>query len=170
MPSRFSGHSTGSATGSTDVGIAGYPEGHPAISDEALWQALQEKSRYADHVVTQVCFDAATTLSWAREMKRRDLDLPIHIGLPGAVSRQKLMRISARIGLGDSARFLRKQQNMLWRFFLPGGYSPDRLIKRFRGHLGAEDTMIRGLHIFTFNALEATEVVAAQVLNGLDKT
>lgn len=153
--------------GFTDVGIAGYPEGHPAISDEALWQALLEKSRYADHIVTQVCFDAATTVSWAREVKRRGVDLPIRVGMPGAVTRQKLMRISARLGLGDSARFLKKQQNMFWRFFLPGGYSPKKLINGLRPHLSADDTTIRGFHVFTFNELERTEAWRLKMLRGL---
>ena len=39
------------------IGIAGYPEGHPAIADEALEQALAHKSRHADYVATQMCFD-----------------------------------------------------------------------------------------------------------------
>jgi methylenetetrahydrofolate reductase (NADPH) len=150
-----------------DVGIAGYPEGHPAISDEDLWRALVDKSQYADHIVTQVCFNAGTTLAWAHEATRRGVDLPIRIGMPGAVSRQKLMRISARIGLGDSARFLKKQQSMFWRFFLPGGYSPNKLIKGLSPHFGSEEPEIRGLHIFTFNDLEATEAWRQKMLTGL---
>ena len=31
--------------GVRDVGIAGYPEGHPHIAEEVLWRALAEKSR-----------------------------------------------------------------------------------------------------------------------------
>jgi len=152
-----------------DVGIGGYPEGHPAIGDQDLWRALEEKSRYADHVVTQVCFDAPTTLAWAREVRSRGIDLPIRVGMPGAVTRQRLMRISARIGLGDSARFLKKQQSMLWRFFLPGGYSPDRLIKGLAPHLSATDATIRGFHIFTFNELEATEAWRQRLMSGLSE-
>lgn len=46
---------------------------------------------------------------------------------------------------------------MFWRFFLPGGYRPDRLVERLAAHMGAPDNELRGLHVFTFNELEKTE-------------
>ncbi len=46
------------------IGIAGYPEGHPAIDDEALEQALTDKSRHADYVTTQMCFDPDALVAW----------------------------------------------------------------------------------------------------------
>lgn len=153
----------------TDIGIGGYPEGHASISDEALWKALEEKSRYAHHIATQVCFDAGTTLAWAREAKRRGIDLAIRVGMPGAVSRQKLMRVTAKIGLGDSARFLTKQQGMFWKFFTPGGYSPNKLIRGLKPHLGDADVNLRGFHIFTFNDVEGTEAWRQKLLRGLER-
>ena len=73
------------------------------------------------------------------------------------MNRQKLIRISAGLGLGQSARFLRKQQNLLWRFLLPGGYSPNRLIDHLAPHLVRPDTTLQGFHVFTFNELAETE-------------
>jgi methylenetetrahydrofolate reductase (NADPH) len=139
------------------IGIAGYPEGHGLIGDELIEQALVQKAPHATHVITQLCFNAATTVEWARTTKQRGVNLPIRVGLPGIVSRQKLVRISARLGLGQSARFLQKQQSMLWRFFLPRGYSPNRLVERLSPHLGQPDTNLQGFHFFTFNELEKTE-------------
>src|SRR4029079_8555971 len=52
------------------VGIAGYPEGHPRISDAELDRALREKSRLADYVVTQMCFHAGALERWIA--RRRD--------------------------------------------------------------------------------------------------
>jgi len=153
----------------TDIGVGGYPEGHAAIPEEQLWKALEEKARYAHHIATQVCFDAGTTIGWAREVKRRGIELPIRVGMPGAVSRQKLMRVTAKIGLGDSARFLKKQQGMLWKFFTPGGYSPNKLVRGLKPHLGAADTTIRGFHIFTFNDVEGTEAWRQKMLRGLER-
>jgi methylenetetrahydrofolate reductase (NADPH) len=46
---------------------------------------------------------------------------------------------------------------MFWRFFLPGGYSPDRLIEGLTPALGHPDNNLQGFHIFTFNELGATE-------------
>ena len=117
------------------IGIAGYPEGHAFIERDLLEKALVRKAPYATHIITQICFDAGATAGWAREVKQRGVTLPIRVGLPGAVSRQKLVRISAHLGLGQSARFLLKQQSMFWRFFLPGGYHPGRLTRRLAPHL-----------------------------------
>ncbi|HEY8482799.1 MAG TPA: methylenetetrahydrofolate reductase [Spirillospora sp.] len=141
----------------TFVGIGGYPEGHGRIPDELIERALEAKAPHATHVITQICFDAATTVRWAREIKARGVNLPIRVGVPGAVSRQKLIRVSAGLGLGQSARFLKKQQNLFWRFFLPGGYNPARLIERVTPAFAADDNGLRGFHIFTFNELESTE-------------
>ncbi|MFY1637980.1 methylenetetrahydrofolate reductase [Solwaraspora sp. WMMB335] len=139
------------------VGIGGYPEGHGHISDHLIDEALRRKASYATQVVTQLCFDAPTTLSWARAVQARGVRLPVKVGIPGAVSRQKLVRISAGLGLGQSARFLRKQQSMFWRFFLPGGYSPNRLVERLTPSFGLPDNNLQGFHVFTFNELEQTE-------------
>jgi methylenetetrahydrofolate reductase (NADPH) len=139
------------------VGIGGYPEGHGRISDELIEQALESKAPYATQLITQMCFDARTTTDWAQAVQARGVDLPIRVGMPGAISRQKLVRISAGLGLGQSARFLKKQRNMFWRFFLPGGYSPNRLIERLTPALGRPDNNLAGFHIFTFNELDTTE-------------
>jgi methylenetetrahydrofolate reductase (NADPH) len=61
------------------VGIAGYPEGHPAIPQEAIDLALKQKAPMATHVITQMCFDATTTTSWAARIavrRRWDDDHP----------------------------------------------------------------------------------------------
>jgi methylenetetrahydrofolate reductase (NADPH) len=139
------------------VGIGGYPEGHGHIDDELIDQALKLKAPYATQVITQLCFDATTTVEWARGVRARGVELPIRVGIPGAVSRQKLVRISAGLGLGQSARFLKKQQNMFWRFFLPGGYSPYKLVERLTPSFGRPGTNLAGFHVFTFNELEMTE-------------
>lgn len=139
------------------VGIGGYPEGHGHIADSLIEQAIIEKSRYATQVITQLCFDAATTIEWSRGLRAAGVELPVRVGIPGAISRQKLFRVSAGLGLGQSARFLKKQQNMFWRFFLPGGYSPDRLARKLAPSFDAPESTLSGFHVFTFNELENTE-------------
>ncbi len=139
------------------VGIGGYPEGHGSISAELIERALERKALHATHVVTQLCFSAAATTAWARQVKLRGVELPIRIGLPGAVTRQRLVRISAGLGLGRSARFVSKQHSMFWRFFLPHGYRPDRLVERLAPVLGRQDSNLQGFHLFTFNEVARTE-------------
>jgi methylenetetrahydrofolate reductase (NADPH) len=139
------------------VGIGGYPEGHGHIGAELIERALERKAPHASHIITQLCFHPSTTTAWARQVKLRGVDLPIRIGLPGAVTRQKLVRVSAGLGLGQSARFLSKQHSMLWRFFLPHGYRPDRLVERLAPALGRPANNLQGFHLFTFNELARTE-------------
>jgi methylenetetrahydrofolate reductase (NADPH) len=151
----------------TDVGIGGHPEGHPSVPDEVLFQALADKAALATHITTQIVFDPTVILTWARELTRRGIDLPVHIGVPGAVHRQKLLRVSGGLGIGESAAFLKKQQNLLWRFFVPGGYNPDKIIKGLAPHLGATDNALAGFHVFTFNDLGPTETWRTRTLQAL---
>lgn len=141
----------------SDIGIGGYPEGHALFTDEQIDTAIRDKAPYADRILTQICFNSDTVLNWAARLQREGVELPIAVGMPGPVSRQKLMRISAGLGLGRSANFLKKQQNMFWRFFSPSGYTPTRLIRGLVQDLAKFDTAITGFHIFTFNDLARTE-------------
>ena len=153
--------------GFTEIGIGGHPEGHPAVSEDVLFQALKDKAALATHIKTQIVFDPAVILRWARELTRRGIDLPVHVGVPGAVHRQKLLRVSGGLGIGESAKFLKKQQTLLWRFFVPGGYSPDKIIKGLAPHIGKPDNRLEGFHVFTFNDLEPTEEWRQKMLSGL---
>lgn len=151
-----------------DVGIGGYPEGHGSIAEDLIDTALQAKAAHATRVVTQICFDADTTGTWGEGLLRdRGVDLPIYVGMPGPVNRQKLIRISAGIGLGQSARFLQKQQG-LWRFFLPGAYNPTRLVRALGQSASTHQARLHGLHIFTFNELEGTEKWRLKLRKQLD--
>jgi methylenetetrahydrofolate reductase (NADPH) len=153
--------------GFTDIGIGGHPEGHPAVADEVLFAALKAKAPLATHITTQIVFDSKAIARWAQELVRRGIELPVYVGVPGAVSRQKLLRVSGGLGIGESAKFLKKQQSLLWRFFVPGGYSPDKIIRGVAPHYGEPDNRLAGLHIFTFNDLKPTEAWRQQSLHRL---
>jgi methylenetetrahydrofolate reductase (NADPH) len=147
-----------------EVGITGYPESHPKISDEMTIQAMYDKVPYATYIISQICFDPEVISDWARRVSSRGVKLPIRIGMPGSVNRQKLLRISASIGVGESARFLKRQRNWLVKMFLPGGYSPDRLIEGLKPGFAEPESNIRGLHIYTFNEVETTEAWRREML------
>lgn len=154
----------------TRIGVGGYPEGHGSLDDQAIDKALVHKAGIATYIVTQMCFRSTVTAAWARGLRRRGIDLPVYAGLPGAVTRQKLVRISASLGLGPSARYLLKQNNMLLRFFLPGGYRPDRLVAGLEPGIAGPDPAVAGLHFFTFNELERTEAWRQAWLDRLQLT
>ena len=150
-----------------EVGITGYPESHPFISDADTIKAMYEKEPYATYIVSQISFDTEVVNGWVKRVRRRGVELPIYVGVPGVVSRQKLMRISRGIGLGESARFLRKYGNWFVRFFLPSGYSPDRLVEGLTPSFADPPSKVRGFHIYTFNELGRTEAWRREKLDHL---
>ena len=147
------------------VGIGGYPETHPNIDDETLRQTLLDKRPFATYIVSQMCFDPDAILNWVADIRRRGIGLPVYIGLPGVVERKKLLQISLKIGVGDSARFLTKHTQVLTRFLKPGGYSPDELVKNLAPFVEDQDYNLAGFHIYTFNQVESTEEWRRQVLD-----
>lgn len=137
----------------TEVGVPGYPEGHPVIDDATLWRSLAAKRRDATYVVTQMCFNAGTIGNWIAAARGRDISLPVLVGIPGLVQRRKLALMTVRVGVGESARFLRKQSLSLARLLRPGGYTPTPLVRQLSS---LHNTPIAGLHLYTFNQVERT--------------
>ena len=151
-----------------EVGISGYPESHPLISDETTIQAMYDKAPYATYIVSQICFSPAVTAHWIRRVRNRGVELPIYIGIPGVVSTTKLMRISGSIGLGESARFLKKYGNRFFRMLLPGRYRPDRLIEDLTPSLIDPQCKVKGFHIYTFNEMGKTEAWRREKLESIE--
>ncbi len=148
------------------IGITGYPETHPLIDDATATAAMAEKAPYANYIATQICFDSSVTARWIADVWGRGVQLPVYVGIPGAVQRAKLLRVSTRIGIGESIRFLRKHGNFVTRFLQPGGFSPDRLIKGLAPALSDPEPKVAGFHIFTFNDLAETEAWRQKKLAG----
>jgi methylenetetrahydrofolate reductase (NADPH) len=140
----------------TRIGVASYPEGHPAISDDILFEALEAKQGIATHMVTQMCFDMPVLLKWLGEMRDRGITTPVWIGLPGVMDRMKLFKTSLRIGVGQSAKYARKQKGLAGMLLRSPTYKPDSLLKELKSAIGDERMAIQGLYMFTFNQLDNT--------------
>ena len=139
------------------VGITGYPESHPAIADDVTVQSMWDKRAHATYIVSNLCFDHRVFAAWISRVRRRGVDLPIMMGIAGPVERAKLLKIAAKIGVGESAKFFSKRPSWLLRFAAPGGYNLDRLLERCAPVLTAPESNIAGLHVFTFNQVAETE-------------
>lgn len=141
----------------TDVrlGITAYPDGHPNISDEVLLEDLRRKQPYAQFMSSQLCFDANKIQHWLGQMRNTGITLPLLIGISGVVDMIKLMQISTRIGVGDSARYLSKNAGTV--FKLIGGYKPDELLENLLLTFSEKTNNVAGFHIYTFNQVEKTE-------------
>lgn len=150
-----------------EIGIPAYPEGHAVIPTEALEKALADKQPFASSMTTQMCFDAAAIVDWLARIRLDGISLPVVLGMPGATDRLRLLTISARIGVGNSMSFLRKNTAVAARFVKPGGYSPAELLEGMGAMLDNQDLDIRGVHIYTFNACDTTEAWRQSYLESL---
>ncbi len=153
------------------IGITGYPESHPKIHDDITIQAMWDKRKYATYIVSNVCFDAAQLSRWIQRIRARGVTLPLYVGLAGPAERTRLLRMAAVAGASESARFIGRHPGWILRFWVPGGYSPDRLLDRAAGVVTAPGSGVAGLHLFTFNQLQQTEQwrKAALERTGIDK-
>lgn len=139
------------------LGITGYPESHPLIHDDITIQAMWDKRAHATYIVSNLCFDPRVLGDWIARIRRRDVTLPVHVGVAGPVQRAKLLSMATKIGVGESTRFLTKHASWFLRFATPGGYAPERLLDRGADALAAPSAGVAGLHVFTFNQVAETE-------------
>jgi methylenetetrahydrofolate reductase (NADPH) len=149
----------------TSVGISGYPESHAFIPDATTIAAMARKAPHATAIVSQICYDPDAIRRWVAAVRARGIDLPIHLGIPGVIDRARLLRVSLRVGLGDSVRFLRKQHEVASRML--SGYTPDELITGLQDLVVDPHAGIAGWHLFTFNEVERTEAWRQELLTTL---
>ena len=143
--------------GITEIGVAGYPEGHPLIPDELLIAALLEKQAVATHMVTQLCFAPSVVADWTWRMRSHGVRLPLVVGVPGVVHRRKLVEMSWKIGVGDSLRYLTRQHGLLSHLTRLRRYQADDFLEDLGQRLAEAGERIDGVHLFTFNQLSPTE-------------
>ena len=139
------------------IGITGYPESHPKIHDDITIQAMWDKRRYASYIVSNVTFDAAGLGQWIQRIRARGITLPLYMGVAGPADRARLLRMAAVAGASESARFITRHPGWILRFWVPGGYSPDRFLDRAAPAITAPGAAVTGLHLFTFNQLQQAE-------------
>ena len=65
--------------------------------------------------------------------------------------------MATKVGVGESTKFLTKHRRTLTRLAAPGGFTGERFIEQLAPTLVAEDALVAGLHVFTFNQVAETE-------------
>jgi methylenetetrahydrofolate reductase (NADPH) len=140
----------------TEIGVPSYPEGHASIADDVLLRALKDKQPFATSMTTQMCFNPAAVSSWLDRMRAAGITLPLHLGVPGVAELAKLMTISARIGIADSARYLKKNKKMVGHLMKKGSFGPDAFLESLASTLADPASDVQALHVFTFNQVQNT--------------
>jgi methylenetetrahydrofolate reductase (NADPH) len=151
----------------TQVGITGYPESHPTITDDLTIQSMWDKRRYATHVVSNLTFDPKVLIDWVRRLRARGITMPLLLGIPGPVDRAKLVSMAGKIGVGESTRFLVKHKGTFARLAAPGGFTGEKFLRKCAAELGDPEFGLQGLHVFTFNQVAETEKWRTELLEQL---
>src|SRR5205085_2404553 len=149
------------------IGVAGFPEGHPATPNRLReMDYLKEKiDAGADYIVTQLFFDNRDFYDFRERCELAGIRVPILAGIMPITSGKGLERM-AELALG--ARFPAPLLRALARC---GG--DEAYVRRVGTHWATEqcrdllDHQVRGIHFYTLNRSKATREIYAY-LGGKD--
>ena len=159
-----------SRRGIVEIGISGYPDGHPRIADHELARLMAGKLEAAGgtglavHLVTQFCLDARPILAWLMRLRDLGIDVPVRVGLAGPTSLPTLMRYARRCGVRASAQGLTRSAGLVKH--LLGAAAPDGIVRALAE--GNADGRLGEIapHLFSFGGADATARWAAGVAAG----
>jgi methylenetetrahydrofolate reductase (NADPH) len=139
------------------VGIVAYPEGHPKIHTDTLWQALQWKHAFLKdagctvEITSQFGFDADIIVRWIERLRGEGIEAPVRIGVPGPADAGTLLRYAREFGVNRSADVLRE-----YGFSLTDPLQhvkPDRFVERLaRGRVGHDLGTVL-YHLYPFGGI-----------------
>jgi methylenetetrahydrofolate reductase (NADPH) len=154
--------------GIVEVGIAGYPDGHPRLSTTELDRALAAKADAAAqtglgvHIVTQFGFSAGAILAWIARLRDQGIDLPVRVGLAGPATITGLLRYARICGVTASAQGLARHTGLARHLF--GMVAPDAVLRPLAE--ASADLGDVAPHIFSFGGLATAARWAAAAAAG----
>ena len=145
------------------IGVAGFPEGHPATPNRLLeMDHLKEKvDAGADYIVTQLFFDNRDFLDFRDRCELAGVRVPIIAGIMPIVSVSGLRRMA---DLAGGARFPAKLLRSLQRC-----QDDPEMVSRVGIHYASEqchdllENEVRGIHFYTLNRSDATRQIFASL-------
>lgn len=147
--------------GIQEVGIAGYPEGHPRISQALLAEAMRQKLNIAAeqgigaYVLTQFSFAPGRIVEYCSELARQFPGVSVYIGLAGPTDALALLRYAQRCGVSASLRALRDQGFGAVKLVMHT--DPREQLVTFAHYCLAHATCnVVGVHVFSFGGAAAT--------------
>jgi methylenetetrahydrofolate reductase (NADPH) len=102
-----------SRAGVKEIGVAGYPEGHPTIPQRDVGAAFERKLALAReqklglYVVTQFSFSPSRMVEFCADLERGAPGVPVYVGIAGPTDPVALLRYAQRCGVSASLRALR---------------------------------------------------------------
>jgi methylenetetrahydrofolate reductase (NADPH) len=144
--------------GIREIGVSGYPDGHPKLSDAIVARALRQKLKSASErnlqvrIVSQLCFDAGRIASWVKSLRESGIHVPVRIGLAGPTSIRGLARFALMCGVRHSFKALvdGKTRQLL------GEASPGNIIHDLGETLDLTMPGQVSLHLYAYGGLVRT--------------
>ena len=157
---RFSGHQDQRGFG---IGVAGFPEGHPATPNRLVeMDHLKAKvDAGADYICTQLFFDNRDFFDFRDRCAIAGIHVPVLAGIMPVTSLSSMRRMAE---LAGGARFPARLLKALHR----GGDSPDA-IRQIGLHYATEqcadllDQGVAGIHFYTLNQSTATREICQRL-------
>ena len=147
--------------GIREIGVAGYPEGHPRIPAPVLISSFEKKIRLAReqglgvYVVTQFSFAPARVVEYCAELARKAAGVPVYVGVAGPTDPAALARFAQRCGVSVSLRALRTLGTGIAK--LVTNTDPrEQLLALARYCDGRETCNVVGVHLYSFGGAVRT--------------
>ena len=146
-------------TGINEIGVAGYPEGHPRIPPQVLSDDLDEKLHLADQlglgieIITQFSFAPSRILEYCAALSHRAPSIPVYVGMPGPAAIPDLLRYARYCGVSSSVRALSDMGlKAVKRASHPDADEQLRALAQYCS--ARESSNVIGVHIFSFGGFE----------------
>jgi methylenetetrahydrofolate reductase (NADPH) len=159
-------------SGLTQIGIAGYPEGHPRIATAALGRALTRKLELAArhglgvNLVTQFSFAPNRIVEHCADMARRAPGVPVYVGMAGPTSPVALLRYAQRCGVSASLRALQSEGIKAVRLFTHVDPIEQLMMLASRLRSGGVHNVV-GVHLYSFGgAVRTAEWMNRRITGG----
>jgi methylenetetrahydrofolate reductase (NADPH) len=143
------------AAGIRKVGVGGYPDGHPDISDAVLRSDLEAKVEIADDqglelsIVTQFSFAPDRIVEYCDTIGTWAPGIPVYAGLAGPTNPAQLLRFAKICGVSMSLRGANKLGFNAIK--LASNSGPDKQVDVLaRGKVAAIAGNLAGIHLFSF--------------------
>jgi len=154
----------------SEVGVGGFPDGHPAVDEDDLEIALLAKLAALQrggldaHIVTQFAFDAKPILRWLEWLRGRGVHAPVHVGLAGPTSLMAWLNYARKCGVKASAEALATRSGLVRQAFR--SVAPDPIVRELAAALSTLDLGSVSPHLFAFGGIGATAKWAQPAIRG----